>query len=146
MPQKPKYKPEYVDQARIACRLGAIDQDLADLFSVAFRTIHNWRNTYPEFAKACEEGKIEANDVVRQALFKRATGAITYKEALTREGCPVKLETQHPPDTGACMAWLYNRDRDNWKRDPSKIDDDGGDDAVHKISRALKDIANKLPD
>lgn len=118
------YQDDYVKQAEIACRLGAIDQDLADLFNVKIRTIQNWKNAHPEFKLACDTGKQVPNSKVEQALLSRAIGCTTFKEVLDKSGCPVRIETEHPPDTTACMAWLNNRSRDRWKRDPNDFDKD----------------------
>ena len=133
-----RYKPEYVNQARIACRLGAIDTDLAELFSVSFKTIYTWRSKYPDFAEACAEGKDDANEKVKQALFNRATGCTVRDDKVFNnngEALVVEGFKEYPPDTGACMAWLYNRDRDNWKKDPALIDGDKGEDSnVYNIT------------
>ncbi|MEO9132316.1 MAG: hypothetical protein ABI240_14045 [Sphingomonas sp.] len=40
------YKPEFVDQARNMCRLGATDEELAEHLEVCVRTIYRWRNTH----------------------------------------------------------------------------------------------------
>ena len=37
------YKPEFVEQARSMCRLGATDEELAEHFEVCVRTIYRWR-------------------------------------------------------------------------------------------------------
>lgn len=120
--------------ARVACRLGAIDKDLQELFGVCEKTLHNWRNKHPDFKQATEAGKASANQQVIDALFKRATGCVTTKEALTKHGDIVELRTEHPPETAACMSWLYNRCRDDWKKDPEKIDGPKEDGNTYNIT------------
>lgn len=55
-----KYKPEYAEQARKYCLLGATDAELAESFDVAEATINNWKLAHPKFtagdssdARAC---------------------------------------------------------------------------------------------
>ena len=146
MARKTTYKPEYCDMVRVACRLGAIDTDLEELLGVSSKTIFNWRNKHPEFAEASKVGKEAANNKVKEALFKRATGCITSKQVLDKNGIPTDITTEHPPETAACMAWLYNRDRANWKKDPALIDDPNkkDDSNVYNITIVKpEDAANK---
>lgn len=133
---KSTYNPDYCRMAEVACRLGAIDKDLQALFGVCEKTLHNWRNKHPEFKAATAMGKDDANNQVIQALFRRATGCVTFKDVLDRGGCPVRLEVEHPPETAACMSWLHNRDRDNWQRDPQarKDTDDNSDKSTYNIT------------
>jgi transposase-like protein len=112
------YKPAYAAQARVACRLGAIDKDLQELFGVCEKTLHNWRKKHPEFKEATKEGKDAADDQVQDALFNRAIGCITWKEVYTKEEGIVILQQLNAPDTVACMSWLNNRRPDEWARDP----------------------------
>ena len=45
------FKSEFVEQARKLCQLGATDEDLADFFQVAIRTIANWKASQPGFCR-----------------------------------------------------------------------------------------------
>lgn len=47
-----KYKPEYIEQARKLCRLGATDCDLAYFFEVSLEDIAAWAWDYQEFFDA----------------------------------------------------------------------------------------------
>lgn len=49
--RRPAYKPEYVEQARKLCLLGATDYELADFFGIDTRTIGEWRGEHAEFAE-----------------------------------------------------------------------------------------------
>ena len=42
------YKPEYVNMAKHAARLGATDADLAKIFGVSDATIDNWKAQHPD--------------------------------------------------------------------------------------------------
>jgi hypothetical protein len=119
-----KYKPEYAELAFKYCLLGATDAELAKYFEVDERTINRWKQDYPEFCQSIKEGKEEADAKVANSLFKKATGyeQETFK-VFQFQGDPVVVPfTEHiPPDTGAAMAWLKNRQPSKW-RDKQDID------------------------
>ena len=108
--QKPKckggrpssYKPEFVEQARKVCELGATDAELADFFEVTVRTIHRWKHTQPEFAAALKIGKESADDRVERSLYHRACG---YSHPDVHVSCYEGVVTltpitkHYPPDT-----------------------------------------------
>jgi hypothetical protein len=51
------YQPEFAEQARKLCQLGATDIDLADFFLVTDRTIRGWQNAHAGFKEAIEHGR-----------------------------------------------------------------------------------------
>jgi hypothetical protein len=113
-----QFKPEYCDLARRVAMLGATNDDLAGILGVCRRTIGNWLQDYPEFKKAVEEGKLDADAKVAEKLYQRATG---YERPAVRffaspEG-PKGMEYtyHHPPDTAAAIFWLRNRRRADWR-------------------------------
>ena len=114
------YKKEYAAQSIHLTKLGAIDKDLALFFGVSEVTINAWKEKHPEFLKAIKVGKFDADNMVKQSLFKRANGYshpdtkfATFEGQITDS----KEYTKHyPPDSTACIFWLTNRDSDNWKR------------------------------
>ena len=81
-----KYHPEYAEQARKICRLGAVNAELADFFGVDVVTIHRWSRAHPEFSRALRIGKDEADEPVVGALFKRAVGFDYTAERFIRRG------------------------------------------------------------
>lgn len=114
-----KYKPEYKEQAKKLCALGAIDEDIADFFEVDVRTIYNWKNEFPEFKEALQEAKDLVDAKVVRSLFERATGySCTDTKFASHEGkiTDVQEYTRHyPPDTTAQIFWLKNRKPDEWR-------------------------------
>lgn len=112
------YKPEYPEQARKFCLLGATDIELADLFGVAVNTVEKWKKKFPEFSEALKKGKEYANAEVAAKLYKRATG-YTYQEVSVRMAGTVEhktVTTKHcPPDVDAAKFWLTNRDKTRWR-------------------------------
>jgi len=152
-----KYKPEYCKQAKKLAFLGATDKELADFFEVEEKTINNWKKEHPEFLQSLNEAKAEADAIVVKSLFKRAIGyshpAVkifqrnTFRKKLAplNEDMPeeedaiedtdemsdalvVPYTEYYPPDTTACIFWLKNRDRENWrdKIDQEVTGKDGG--------------------
>jgi hypothetical protein len=91
------YRPDFPEQARQLCLVGATDKDLAELFGVTDRVIRNWKTEHPEFGDALRKGKLVADMQVAQSLHNKALAG----------------------DTVACIFWLKNRQRDHWR---DKID------------------------
>ena len=113
-----KYRPEFVEQARRLCMLGLVGVELAKFFEVAESTLYDWCMAHPEFAAALAEGRVHADGVVAQSLFKRANG---YEHKAVKimqyEGSPVVVDytERYAPDTVACIFWLKNRRPDLWR-------------------------------
>lgn len=138
-----KYQPSYVRMAQKACELGAIDVDLCELFGIARDTLNQWRGKHSAFAAACEGGKEVADKRVEQALFKRAVGYSHAEDDIrTVDGEIVITPTtkHYAPDTVACIFWLKNRDRANWrdKVEAGITDRDGNDVPVDKLDTARR--------
>jgi hypothetical protein len=113
------YKPEFVEQARNMCRLGATDEELAEHFEVCVRTIYRWRNTHEEFAEAVVVGKEHADARVERALYSRAVGCSVertkvFKHAGDEKPVCVTYQHHYPPDPNAALQWLRVRQRKKW--------------------------------
>ena len=122
------YKPEYAKQAEKFAKLGATDRDLADFFEVSVNTIDNWKSQHAEFLGALKAGKTEADDRVERSLFQRAVG---YEQDAVKIFMPkdatepvyAPFRERIAPDTTACIFWLKNRRKEQW-RDRHEV---GGD-------------------
>jgi len=128
-----------------ACELGAIDKDLATMFDVSEQTINAWKKAQPDFLESLKSKEL-ANFEVEKALFKRATG-YAHKETkvLANSADPqdpilVEVDKHYAPDTGACIAWLANRDPDRWKKDP-----DSGASSSDSLAESISKLIEKLP-
>lgn len=142
-----KYKPEFAEQAKHLCRLGATTQQLGDAFGVDSRTIERWMGKYPEFCRTIKEEKRSADEEVERALYQRATGySHDDVKVMQYEGVPVivPIEKHYPPDTGACVFWLQNRQPDKYR--PRKAVEENPTDPNNKADMLLKAIAERLPD
>ena len=139
------YSKGHANKARVACKLGATDEDLAEMFEVSERTIHRWKKSHPnDFCHAIKESKPLANEEVKQSLFKRATGyshSDVHVSNYQGEITITPITKHYPPDTGACVFWLCNRDPENWKRNG----DEGGGTGIEDLAEAFLKLAQVLP-
>lgn len=135
-PDKPKggrptsYRPEFAEQAKKLCALGATDKELAEFFKVAGSTLSQWKIVHPEFNEALRIGKAEADDRVERSLYQNAVGYSFESEKLFQyEGRVIrqKIIEHVPPSTAAQIFWLKNRRRGDWR---DKVD--------HEHSGSLK--------
>lgn len=139
MARPTKYKAEYARQAAVACKLGATDQDLSELFSVSRSTINLWKIEFPEFSDALKDAKEIADARVERALYQKAVGYSHPEDDIKMyEGQVIITPTvkHYPPDTTACIFWLKNRMPDQYRANPEggEIDDD----IIIKVTRATK--------
>lgn len=115
-----KYRPEYAEQAKKLCRLGATDVALADFFNVTTRTITRWKSEHEDFCLALTVAKEEADEAVERSLYHKAVG---YEQEAVKIFLPKDSSTpvyapyreKIAPDTGAAIFWLKNRRRDRWR-------------------------------
>jgi hypothetical protein len=104
------YRPEFVEQVRKLCQLGATDAEVADFFNVSRMTIYRWRAAYPEFCDSMKAGKAPADDRMERSFYERGIG-YDYK---------IKPGYKHVPgDVTVQMKWLCNRRPERWRE---KID------------------------
>jgi transposase-like protein len=112
------YEPKYNQIARIMCRGGATDSELAEAFGVNIGTIYRWKARFAAFADAVQDGKDMADDRVEQALYRRAVGydyraeeVLSFEGKVTERAEVIKHEK---PDVRAAQWWLKNRRRGKW--------------------------------
>ncbi len=116
------YRPEYAEQARKLCLLGATDGELADFFGVSEQTVNAWKIAKPMFLESMRAGKEIADADVAEKLLNRAMGYSHAEDDIrVVNGVIVITPTvkHYPPDTPAAIHWLNNRQRTKWR---SKID------------------------
>jgi hypothetical protein len=113
------YDPSMNDMARKLALLGLTNEELAEFFGVAERTIYRWLAEIPAFCQAVMEGKTVADANVADSFYKRATGEHVQMEKVvknreTGEHTVIKYMTYIPGDSGAALNWLKNRRRQSW--------------------------------
>ncbi len=115
--RKSAYQPQFAEQARKLCLLGATDKELADFFEVSETTVNNWKDAHPAFLESIRAGKIIADAEVAESLYRRATGEFVQVEKLVKKGEDfeaVRFKQYIPGDPQAAYRWLLNRRRENW--------------------------------
>lgn len=123
------YKPEFVEQARKLCQLGAVDMEIADFFDVNVATIYRWKLDHDDFCEAMKVGKEIADTRVERSLYQKAVGydykeeqAHKIKEEQYKESIEIVEVTKHnPADTTAIKFWLINRRKEDY-RERTEID------------------------
>lgn len=118
------YREEYNAQAEKLCALGATDNELADFFNVSVRTIDGWKVRHEGFLRSIKAGKEEIDNRVERSLFQRAVGyehdaVKIFMPAGASEPVYAPYRERVGPDTTACIFWLKNRRRAEWR---DKID------------------------
>lgn len=118
MARKSLWKPEFVEQAKNLCLLGAIDPEIASFFDVSLTTFQNWKRKNPELRDAMKAGKMAADAKVAKGLYQRAVG-FTQQEVDIRVVGGQVVQTiytkKYAPDTTAQIFWLKNRQPELWK-------------------------------
>lgn len=108
--------------------LGGTDQQIAEFLGVCEATLNNWKNQHPDFLESLKDGKQQADAVVAEQLFKRATGYShpdVHIGLFEGEAVVTKITKHYPPDVVAAIFWLKNRQPDTW-RDVKRVHHDGG--------------------
>lgn len=135
------FKPEYVDQAHKLCLLNQIDEDIAKFFGISKKTLYAWQKKHPELREAMRNGKIPADGRVAAKLYERATGAEWFEEHAVKvkrvvfdaagkrqseieEIQIIRLRKGDPPDTGAGIFWMKNRQK--WQDRPAEAPESNG--------------------
>jgi hypothetical protein len=162
-----KYRKEFTNTAYQLALLGATDDQLAEAFDVNVDTIHEWKKKHKGFSDSLRRGKLKADGQVAQGLFRRATGfkynevtfeKIDAKEVLmaTTDGDLMrddiyrkKVVTKYvPPDPGAAMGWLKNRQSQTWRDKQTlglefeQMTDEQLDKVLDKLTQAVLNQAN----
>lgn len=136
------YRPEYAEQARNYCFLGATDAELSNFFHVSIQTIKNWQAKYPEFLASLKSGKEQADDRVERSLYQRAVGyEYDSVKIFNANGSPmiVPYKAVAQPDTTAMIFWLKNRRPERW-RDVQKHEHGGPGDFDRMSDEQLREF------
>lgn len=140
---KSRYSSERMDQrARDACLLGCSNADLGRIFDVPETTITYWLKVHPTFRQAVYDGRDGADEKVTASLYQRACGyshpdvhISNYKGVITI----TPIVKHYPPEVGAAIFWLNNRQRGRWQAHPEN------NTATNDLGAALAQIIKGLP-
>ncbi|UFH55391.1 helix-turn-helix domain-containing protein [Spirosoma sp. KNUC1025] len=98
--------------------LGLTDKEIAETLNISKATLNTWKKQHPEFLDSVTQGKTLADAHVAAAFYKRATGYDYPSEKIfVHEGKEIRVQTTThiPPDAGAALNWLKNRQPDKWR-------------------------------
>jgi hypothetical protein len=146
MARPSKFKLEFVAQAEKLCALGATDVEIADFFGVNVATLYRWKADHSEFGDALKVGKESADERVERSLYWRAMG-YEHDEVDIRvvngEVVQTPIRKYYPPDTTACIFWLKNRRKEQWrdKVETGVTDKEGNDVAAVDPTEAVRRLA-----
>lgn len=101
--------------------------EMARSMGIGERTLYEWIEKHPQISQAIKEGLALSCEVVENALFRKATGAIVLEDTVEeykgelRDGKPSNgtvtrrtTRRQVPPDTAAMIFYLKNRMPDRY--------------------------------
>lgn len=121
-----RYRSEYAQQAGKLCMLGYTDARLIEFFEIGAATLYRWKNRYPEFKAACLDGKEIVDADVMSALYHNAVGYSHDEDHISNYKGEITITPtvkHYPPNHGAAMMWLTNRQPHLFKKDPGAGDD-----------------------
>jgi hypothetical protein len=113
----PIYWPDHVDEVKAIAMTGMTDDEMAQALGVKPELWESWRQFYPSFSKAIEDGRTRADANVVAALYQNAVGYEYEADEVvrTRKGAQVLTVTKKfLPETGAQKFWLTNR-KPEWR-------------------------------
>jgi len=113
---------------------GFTDEEIGKVYGRNECTINRWKKD-PKFVQALKKGKDMSDTRVERALYERATG---YNHKDTKFFChegeiiSEEYDRHYPPDTVACIFWLKNRKKAEWR---DRIEHTGADGGAIKYDR-----------
>lgn len=114
---KPIYWPDHVDEIKAIAMTGMTDDEMARALGIHPDKLEAWKQYYPSFAKAIEDGRTHADAQVVAALHANAVGYEYDADEVvrTRKGAQVlTVRKKFLPETGAQKFWLTNR-KPEWR-------------------------------
>lgn len=139
MARPSKYGKIDLEQVEKLAGLGLIDTEIASVLGISESTLNNYKKK-PEFLEALKRGKLKADAVVIESLYKRATG---YEHNAVKIFMPAGASKpiyapyveHYPPDSTAMIFWLKNRRVHEW-RDRQETEHTFGRDELNKVMAA----------
>lgn len=118
---------------------GLTDVQLADVFDINPDTIAEVKKN-AEFSESLKRSKDKADLAVVNSLYKRAIGYEYEEEYANKDGAVMCKKVMHP-DVTACIFWLKNRQRADWRDKEAPVIDQSTHyhlTAVQKVHQAMK--------
>lgn len=124
--RKTKYKAEFPAVAARLAAIGMIDSQIAEALEVDYATFKRWLSRYDALRKAMAIPKAVADDVMEHSVYRLGQDRwVTEEEIKVIDGKIVRVNVQRfvPGNVTAALAWLNNRRRDTWRRNPDLVED-----------------------
>lgn len=127
-------------------RNGVSLTDIAENYvGVCKTTFWNWYRESAELRHALGCAKEVADLSVENAFFKRACGYDYWEERWDLIEGELRLAQKYkrhvPPDTKACMQWLFNRMPNKWRAIQEPLENTQYTETVKEILIAMKEVA-----
>lgn len=141
-----KYDPAlHPRQAYELSLLGFSNERMAAFFGIDETTFYRWQEEYPELRQEVTRGKEPSDGKVAVGFYQRAAGyeyqsekivTLTLPDGGGSEYVRVPITVHVPPDPGAALNWLKNRQPELW-RDKKQLDlgDAEGNDLLAPVVR-----------
>jgi hypothetical protein len=116
-----KFRAEHIRVAKAMAALGAVEEEIADACGVDRRTFQRWGQRYPALREAMKIPRETADDRMELSVFKLGQDRwIEEEEIKIIDGQIIKVTVRKfiKGDATAALAWLNNRRRDQWRRNP----------------------------
>lgn len=113
----PIYWPDHIDEIKAIACTGMTDAEMAQALGLRPELLESWKQYYPLFAKAIEDGRTNADAAVVAALYKNAIGYEYEADEIvrTRKGAQIlTVKKVLLGETGAQKFWLTNR-KPEWR-------------------------------
>ncbi len=131
---------ENLKSIEIWAKQGMSEKQIAMNLKISYSYFREQKKTLLALSEALCRGKIVADVAVENALYNRCLGynAIETKEVKLKDiyydehdnKCQkervevVEVQRHIPADPGAQKFWLMNRQKDSWKDNPHKVEND----------------------
>ena len=150
MAKRPQAAPwlthEGLNQIAEWASMGLTNEDIAHNMGIKKTTFYTWQKKYPELADTLKNAKKVADQIVENALYKRALG-YSYEEVtsfIDEEGNVTgrKTVTKHVlGDVTAEIFWLKNRQPEKWRNHPENASQETEDTQDDGFLEALNGTA-----
>jgi hypothetical protein len=152
-----KFNEAMAEKAFKLARRGMTDLEIAEILDVNESTIYEWKNKHPDFSKALNLWKEDADNQIERSYFELARGykCIETKVNFDKDACYLDDQKNprppepgepdprfalidvikcYPPNEKACSRWLFNRRAKDWKPDTKlEIETNGGTTIVNVV-------------
>ena len=110
--------PDKLEMITHWCKMGATRVQLADKMGVSYQTLMRWLRIYPEVKKAVEDGVVDADEEINNALHRRAKG-FWFDEVTNVERSDGSMEHKVvkkfiPGDPSLLKYWQTVRGGEEW--------------------------------